>query len=291
MTATFQAFLLILAITFLLPRLPYLFHASPPLFLTPELGSRSAIAKAWYFTYLTRLAQTSSYLLFLSQFLLNQRSKTFGDNYRILARIDIVSHTPCSSQHGSVPSHYFEVDPFFSSSTTSFFCHPSPEPAAYLASHPPALSTGHRLCLVSDSVVLFNVVGSIIGCQSCAVCLSRGCCKTARWTGLLSFLASILADISALMPAIDDLRAQYASTKDRFLLRGSHQPTSLTRSILIAAILLAFGYAAFLGWTHGQPNYAKVRSAHRAYARQICFANGTAVDESNDFKRDQTSDG
>jgi hypothetical protein len=94
MTATFQASLLILAITFILPKLPYLIHASPPLSLTPEPGSlRSTIAKAWYFTYLTHLAETSSNLLFLCQFLLNQRSKTFGQNYRILAGVDLVSHT------------------------------------------------------------------------------------------------------------------------------------------------------------------------------------------------------
>jgi hypothetical protein len=96
--------------------------------------------------------------------------------------------TPHSSQHGSVPSHRFEVGgPFVSFSfTASLLCQPSPEPAAYLASHPPALSTGLRLRLVRISVVLSNVVGSFIGCQSCLVCLNHGCCKTARWTDLLS---------------------------------------------------------------------------------------------------------
>jgi hypothetical protein len=71
-----------------------------------------------------------------------------------------------------------------------------------------------------------------------------------------------------------------SSFEDPIISNRRAQPTSLTRFILTAAILLAFGYAAFLGWTHGQPIYVKVRAAHRAHARQIHFLNGTAVDES-----------
>ena len=88
----FKAVCFFFPLTTLLPKLPNLIHASPPLPLKAPLGSvRASLEKVWYFNHVRHLAQSSSFLLFLSQFLLNQRARTFGANYRSLAGVDLVS--------------------------------------------------------------------------------------------------------------------------------------------------------------------------------------------------------
>lgn len=92
--------------------------------------------------------------------------------------------TPHSSQHGSVPSHRFGS--FLSLPRRAFSANHHLSQPHISPPHSPALSSGLHLRLVRNSVVLSNVVGSFIGCQTCALCLSHGCCNTARWTDLLS---------------------------------------------------------------------------------------------------------
>ncbi|KAL7414855.1 hypothetical protein BDY24DRAFT_440313 [Mrakia frigida] len=85
------SFLVFLAVSLLIPKLPYLIHASPPKPLKPPPGAIVYTDKTWYLKYLGSLNQTSSLILFASQFLLNQRAKTFGANYRFVAAIDLLS--------------------------------------------------------------------------------------------------------------------------------------------------------------------------------------------------------
>ncbi|KAL7414805.1 hypothetical protein BDY24DRAFT_384636 [Mrakia frigida] len=85
------SFLVFLAISFLAPKLPYLIHASPPKPLTPSSDSIVYTDKSWYLRNLGSLNYASGLFLFVSQFLLNQRAKTFGANYRFVAAMDLLS--------------------------------------------------------------------------------------------------------------------------------------------------------------------------------------------------------